>query len=122
VKGDQADLFVTILVVLCLPVVNLYPLFYAFRPWRTTPQGRALMVKAIGNMIVIDMAAATLLLGEDYPGRGTIRVIGFGLFLVGMYYLLWSLLSIPGSERFPPFSWMRRVPWIRRRAKADDRP
>ena len=105
----RSDVIVTTLVVLVLPIVNLYPLLYAFRPWRSTHQGRALMVKALGNMIVIDMAAATLVLGYDYPGRDLVRVVGFALFAAGMYYLAWSMLTAPNHEEYPPYTWWRRL-------------
>lgn len=105
----SSDDVVLWLIFLCVPAVNLYPLIYAFRPWRSTPQGRALMVKALGNVILIDMGVATLTFGEDYPGRGLIRVIGFTLFVLGINYLFWTLLTSPGAENYPPRSWWRRL-------------
>lgn len=89
--------------------VNLYPFFYAFRPWHTTAQGQALMVKAIGNVLVIDVALLTLVLGEDYPGRGLVRVIGFGMFLAGITYLFLSLVMSPGASKYPPWTWLRSI-------------
>lgn len=102
-----ADYLVLALLCLAAPAVNLYPLLYAFRPWRSTPQGRALMVKALGNVIVIDVVLAYLAFG-DYPGRDVVRVVGFGLFAAGIWYLFISLLTSPGSVNYPPRSWMRR--------------
>jgi hypothetical protein len=107
VKVIADDLVFVLLLAAAIPT-NLYPLFYAFRPWSTTPQGRALMTKAVGNMIVIDVVLATLLFGQDYPGRDLVRVFGFGVFVVGMWYLLVSLLTSPGAVRYPPRSWLSR--------------
>lgn len=87
---------------------NLYALFYAFRPWYTTPQGRALMIKAAGNAILLDVIVASLWFGEDYPGRDVIRIVGFGLFTIGILYLLCSLIFSEGARRYPPWSWSRR--------------
>lgn len=94
------------LVALMLPV-NLYPLFYAFRPWSSTPQGRALMVKAVSNAVLIDMGLATTVLG-DYAGREAIRLVGFTLLVVGIWYLFVTLLRAPGAEDYPPRTWFRR--------------
>lgn len=91
----------------CVPPVNLYALFYTLRPWSTTPQGRALWVKALGNVIVIDTAVAFFLFG-DYPFRDFIRVVGMSVFMAGMWGLLLVLLFSPGADRYPPWSWMRR--------------
>lgn len=92
------------IIVLCLflaagVAVNAYVLVYLTRPWWTTNAGRALMVKAWGNVILVDLALATLILGEDYPGRGVIRVIGMAAFTVGVWYLLIVLVRTPRPPR-----------------------
>lgn len=102
-----ADRIMLWILVAAAPAVNLYPIFYAFRPWRSTPQGRALMVKSLGNVIVIDVVLAYVVFG-DYAGRDFVRVIGFGTFTVGIWYLLTTLLTAPGAGRYPPRSWFRR--------------
>jgi hypothetical protein len=91
----------------CVPPVNLYAVFYTLRPWAITAQGRALWVKAMGNVIVIDTAVAFFLFGE-YPGRDFIRVVGMSMFMAGMWYLLLALLFSPGADRYAPWSWFRR--------------
>jgi hypothetical protein len=100
-----ADEIVLWLFVGCLPAVNLYPLFYAFRPWRSTPQGQALMVKALGNVMVIDLTVTYLWFGE-YPGRDVLRVVGFSLFFTGINYLLATLIFSEGARKYPPWSWL----------------
>lgn len=107
---STADHLIYWLLIAASPAVNLYPLIYAFRPWRSTPQGRALMLKALGNMVVIDVILAFQLFG-DYPGRDIIRVAGFGLFCAGVWYLLFTLLTAPNAREYPPRSWAR---WVRR--------
>jgi hypothetical protein len=103
----STETVVSVLVVACLPAVNLYPLIYAFRPWRSTPQGRALMIKALGNVVLIDMSFAYIWFG-DYPGRDAVRVVGFLLFAVGINYLFWTLMSSPGARDYPPFARPKR--------------
>lgn len=103
-----ADTIVLGLLILAAPAINLYPLVYCFRPWRSTPQGRALMQKALGNVILIDMGLATLIFG-DYPFRDAIRITGFALFALGVNNLFWTLISSPGADKYPPRSWFQRA-------------
>lgn len=91
----------------CVPAANMYALFYSFRPWRSTRQGQALMMKALGNVIIIDLTVAFMWFG-DYPGRDLLRVVGFSLFWVGINYLLGSLIFSPGASEYPPWSWLRK--------------
>jgi hypothetical protein len=95
------------LIILAAVVANLYAVFYTFRPWYRTPQGRALWVKAWGNTILLDMGLSFQIWG-DYPGRHAVRLVGFSIFLVGITYLLISLLTSRGAEDYPPRSWLRR--------------
>ena len=88
--------------------VNAYFFFYAFRPWRRTPQGRALFIKAFGNALIVDLVVAYQWFGE-FPYRPELRVVGLGVFFVGITYLCLSLLLSPGADRYPPWSWVRRV-------------
>lgn len=103
----SVEAVIEVMLIGCAIPVNLYPAFYAFRPWWSTPQGRALMTKAVGNMILIDMILGFQLFG-DYPGRTYVRLVGFGFFVVGTWWLLLSLLASPGAHRYPPRSWLDR--------------
>lgn len=103
----SADAIVLWLFVGCLPAINLYPLFYAFRPWRSTRQGQALMTKALGNVIIIDLTVAYLWFG-DYAGRDFLRFVGFSVFFVGINYLLATLIFSEGASKYPPWSWFKR--------------
>lgn len=95
------------LLITCAIPVNLYPAFYAFRPWWITPQGRALMIKALGNAMLIDLGLAAVL-WPDYWLRPYVRLVGFTLFAVGVWYLLWALLRSDREGLYPPRSWWRR--------------
>lgn len=85
----------------------VYVATYLWRPWRSTPQGKALMVRAWGDIIVLSMALAYAI-GGNYPLRAQVRLAGFGVFMVGTIYLTWSLLAAPGARNYPPWSWLRR--------------
>ena len=77
---------------------NVYVLVYAFRPWRATAAGRALMVKGIGNMLLLNMIVVALV-WPDYPGRDFVRVVGMIFFTAGIWYLLIVLLRTPRPPR-----------------------
>lgn len=101
-SGTIADPIVTVLVVIAAVAVNVYPLLYLTRRWWVTAAGRAVMVKAWGNLILIDMALAVLIFGADYPGRDVVRVVGMTVFTVGVWYLLVVLLRTPKRQHHDP--------------------
>jgi hypothetical protein len=103
---SSIDGYAEALLVLCAVPVNLYPSLYAFRPWWTTPQGRALMTKALGNALLIDMALAAVL-WPDYALRPYVRAVGFTVFTAGVWYLLIALLRSDGDGHYPPRNWWR---------------
>lgn len=82
---------------------NIYVAVYLTRPWWTTAAGRALMVKAWGNVIVLDLTAAVILFG-DYPGREWIRAVGLWIFAAGLWYLLIVLVRTPRCRHGRDFS------------------
>ena len=108
------DLVILALLVLVIPAAVMYPIFYAFRPWWSTPQGRALMVMAFSTGLLLSMGLVYIVFGE-YPGRTQVRIVAFSLMVIGINYLFATLLTSPGAEDYPPRSWLRR---FRRR----DRP
>lgn len=103
----SVDAVLLVLLWLCAPAAALYALLYAFRPWRSTQAGTALMLKSVGTAMLLVISLLYVWLG-DYWGRDAIRVAAFALWTVGIYYLLWTLLTSPGAEKYPPRSWFRR--------------
>lgn len=104
--NDANAALVVLLIAACV-VSNLYSFFYWFRPWRSTPQGRALMVKSLANSTLLNLGVAFQLFG-DYPGRLQIRLVAFTLFVVGVTYLFTTLMTAPGAKDYPPWTWFRR--------------
>lgn len=101
------DVVLLVFVGISTLVSVVYVATYLFRPWRSTPQGKALMVRAWGDIIVLSMALAFALAGE-YPFRSLVRLAGFGVFMGGTIYLTWSLLFSPGARKYPPWTLRRR--------------
>lgn len=82
------------IIILAVPPATLFPILYARRPWRATLPGRALMTKAVANMLLVDTAA----LGWVYPQSTITRalsVAGALLFTTGLWFLLIALLTTP---------------------------
>lgn len=111
--NNLADRIVFYEFLLSLIVSVIFVAVYAFRHWWSSPQGRALMIKSLGNSFLLSLGLATLMFGQHWTGRGTVRLIGMTLFCAGLCYLLHGMLFAPGAENYPPRSWVRR--WVRRR-------
>lgn len=111
-RTGETEIVLLGLFTLAALAANAYVFFYWFRPWRSTRQGEALMVKGWGNAILLNLGFATLAFGEDYWGRDYFRVLGLTAFTVGIAYLLVSLLTSPGAEAYPPRTWLC---WLRSR-------
>jgi hypothetical protein len=103
------DAWILALLIVCAIPANGYAILYARRNWWATEPGRALMVKSLANMGLIDLGLATEIFGRDFPGRSIIRMGVFLLFAAGMWFLFIALLR---TEKYP------RIPWcvaLRRR-------
>lgn len=59
---------------------------YSRAPWWQTPIGRALMLKGLALAAIFDIAAATRVFGEVYPGRFVVGAAVFTLVAVGSAY------------------------------------
>lgn len=105
--ADASDTIVLVLIVISGVASALYLFFYLFRPWFVTAQGRALMTKAVGNVVLIDMLALPFAAFGDYPGRWLVRMVGMLIFTAGILYLLVSLVFSPGARRYPPWNWRK---------------
>jgi hypothetical protein len=105
--AEVSDVVVFGMIVVSGLTYALYLFFYLFRPWFSTSQGRALMTKAVGNVVLIDALALPFALFGDYPFRWLVRLVGMTIFTVGGVYLLVSLVFSPGAKKYPPWRWRR---------------
>lgn len=95
--ADQAFAY---LVYLALPAVILYPLIYGLTsPWWKTWIGRALLIKALGVLILISFSALFQYFGPNYYGRNVVRITGMALACVGFYAALFSMLQVKIQAR-----------------------
>lgn len=113
-RAGWTDRTVYWLFVTCAAPVNLLPLFYAFRPWRSTPQGRALMIRSVGDMLLIDVILASMI-WPVWVGQQLLSNVGVAAFVGGLWYLFVAMLRSPGSSNYPPLSW-----WCRLRGRSDE--
>lgn len=73
------------LIFVAAPPATMFPIVYAFRPWRRTLIGRALMTKAVGLALLIDISIIYQVLGDDYPYRNVVRVAVYALVVTGIW-------------------------------------
>jgi membrane-bound metal-dependent hydrolase YbcI (DUF457 family) len=102
------ETYIVVALWVAAPASLLYAFLYFFRPWYSTPQGQALMLKSVGTAILLGMGLAATM-WPHYPFRDEVRVLAFTLWAVGIVYLLGTLLFSPGSRRYPPWSWLRKL-------------
>jgi hypothetical protein len=88
----NADTAAVILVVGMAPAATLFPLLYGLTtPWWRSLIGRALMTKAVGLALLIDISLAYQWLGDDYFLRDVVRLTVYGLIFVGVWLQLTAL-------------------------------
>ena len=80
---------------LMAPAVTIFPILYAFfYRWYRDPIGRALMLKAVGLGLLVDISMIYAMFGDDYFLREQVKFTVFTLLLVGMWYQLAVFLGI----------------------------
>jgi len=84
-------LAVALVVGMVLPA-TLFPLLYATRPWYRSLLGRALMTKAIGLALLVDLSVAHYfgLLGNN----GITRLVVYALVFLGLWQQFLALCLI----------------------------
>lgn len=80
------DRYTELLVFASLPAANGFPLVYGLlQPWWRSQVGRALLTKATGLAIILNLTAAVYIFG-DYWIRPYVRAAAFTLVVVGIWY------------------------------------
>lgn len=96
----SADKAFAILVYIALPAVILYPLIYGLTsPWWKSWIGRALLIKAVGILILIIFSALFHIFGPNYWGRDTIRIVGMIIVDIGVWAVLFAMLQVKSRAR-----------------------
>lgn len=87
-------------VILAIVPANAFPICYArwFPFWKST-LGSALMTKAIGMALLIDVAVLYTIFGDDYFLREVVRIVVYALVVGGMYYQLVAIIGIRRADR-----------------------
>lgn len=89
----SADTIAVLLVLGMAPPATLFPIIYGITsPWSKTLVGRALMTKAVGMALLIDITLIYNWLGDDYFLRDYVRFIVFLFIFLGTWMQLSALL------------------------------
>lgn len=90
----STDTIAVLLVLGMAPPATLFPIIYGLSgPWYRTPIGRALMTKAVGLALLVDISLLYNWLGDDYWGREAVRLTVFSLIFCGLWMQFGALLS-----------------------------
>lgn len=83
---SEADVLFKWLVTLTIPVAVLYPLVYGTSVrWWESSIGRALLIKALGLLMLLLFSVFFYWFGPGYFGRDTFRIGGMSLLFVGLH-------------------------------------
>ena len=89
----NADDLALYMVFAMAPAATAFPLLYGLTsPWWRSLVGRALMTKAVGLALLIDISIVYQFLGDDYAARNAVRFAVFGFILAGVWLQFFALL------------------------------
>lgn len=84
---------------LIAPAVTIFTIWYAFRPWRGSHIGRAIMVHSFGSMLLFNLAFLEPWLPENFTGEGPLLLTMLILWIIGWWYMVYALwLTRRGQE------------------------
>lgn len=87
-----ADEIFKVLVLVSLPAAIAYPVIYGTQTkWWRSWIGRALLIKALGLLLLLLFSALFYTFGPNYIGRDTFRIVGMSLLTVGLYVALFAM-------------------------------
>lgn len=94
------EIAVEIGVDLIAPAVTIFTFWYGFRPWRKSHIGRALMAHCVGSLLLFDVALLTQynLIPEQYPGYQVVTLSIVILWVIGWWYMVYSLWLTRGGR------------------------
>lgn len=90
----SADTIAVMLILIAAPAQTLFALIYGFAsPWWRSLIGRALLTKALGLALLIDISLLYQWLGDDYALRDVVRISVYTLIACGAWLQLTALLA-----------------------------
>lgn len=86
---------------LIAPAVTIFLVWYSFRPWRQSHVGRAIWLHSFGSMLLFDMVSLEQhgIIPEEYPGRQPFMLVLVVLWIVGWWYMVFSLWLTRGDPQ-----------------------
>lgn len=89
----SVDTIAVLLILAAAPAATLFPIVYGFTsPWHRSLIGRALMTKAVGLALLIDISLLYKWLGDDYAARDIVRLTVYGLITAGVWLQFAALM------------------------------
>lgn len=90
----SVDLAAVLLVLIAAPAQTAFVFYYGFTsPWWRSLIGRALMTKAVGLALLIDISLIYNWLGDAYAARDVVRLSVFALIAVGAWLQLAAFIA-----------------------------
>jgi len=90
----DADTMALLLIVSAAPPLTGFALVFGFTsPWWRSLLGRALVTKATGLALLINISFAYRYLGDDYAYRDAVRLFVYALITVGAWMQFIALLN-----------------------------
>lgn len=82
----SADTAAVLLILVAAPAATAFPIVYGLTsPWYRSLLGRALMTKAVGLALLIDISLIYQWLGDDYFLRNVVRLTVYSLIAAGVW-------------------------------------
>lgn len=102
----SADNVFLLITYMALPAVILYPLIYGLTsPWWKSWLGRALLIKAVGILVLVLFIVFFNLFGPSYWGREGFRIGGMAFICVGCWTVLFAMLDVKYGAKHR--AWLR---------------
>lgn len=96
----DADTVALALIVIAAPPATLFPLVLGFTTqWWRRPITRALMTKAVGLALLIDISLVYTWFGDDYALREVVRLTVFALIALGAWMQFGALIAEKRRDR-----------------------
>jgi hypothetical protein len=98
----SADDAAVLLILMAAPAQTVFPFLYGFTsPWHQSLIGRALMTKAVGLALLIDISLIYQWLGDNYALRDVVRLTVFAIITIGAWMQLVAFVMVKRKDNRP---------------------